>query len=290
MPLIFSKPSPPTGRGHRLESGRFEASESGPPYVRYRPARDTCRCMAAASHRFLRRRLRRSRTGADRLFSGFLCARWFWRSGYSTAQAAIRAGQPCVAPAGAGWWMGFGYFVAGLWWLGSAFLAEADRFAWALPLGVLGLPAGLAIFTAFGFLVARLMWSPGAARIFALAAGLSVSEWLRGHVLTGFPWNDFGMVLGGNLIFAQAASIFGLYGLTVLSVLIFASPALAGRRQAKPARFQCCRRTAPGCVGGFRPVSTCKRRLAKSRTAKLRVVQPNIPLDDFRRRPRGILA
>ena len=37
-----------------------------------------------------------------------------------------------------GWWLGFGYFVAGLWWLGDAFLVEADRFAWALPLGVLG--------------------------------------------------------------------------------------------------------------------------------------------------------
>ena len=61
----------------------------------------------------------------------------------------------------AGWWMGFGYFVAGLWWLGSAFLAEADKFAWALPLGVLGLPAGLALFTAFGFAFARLMWSRG---------------------------------------------------------------------------------------------------------------------------------
>ena len=86
--------------------------------------------------------------------------------------------------AGAGWWMGFGYFVAGLWWLGAAFLVEADRFAWALPLGVVGLPAGLALVTAFGFVLARLTWSPGAARIFALAAGLTASEWLRGHVLT----------------------------------------------------------------------------------------------------------
>ena len=32
---------------------------------------------------------------------------------------------------GAGWWRGFGYFLAGLWWLGAAFLVEADEFAWA---------------------------------------------------------------------------------------------------------------------------------------------------------------
>ena len=45
-----------------------------------------------------------------------------------------------------GWWFGFGYFVAGLWWLGSALLVEADQFAWAIPLAVLGLPAILAGF------------------------------------------------------------------------------------------------------------------------------------------------
>jgi len=74
----------------------------------------------------------------------------------------------------AGWWWGFGYFVAGLWWLGAAFLVEADEFAWALPLGVLGLPAVLALFPALGFLAARLLWSRGPLRLFAFAAGLTL--------------------------------------------------------------------------------------------------------------------
>ena len=100
---------------------------------------------------------------------------------------------------GAGWWMGFGYFLAGLWWLGAAFLVEADKFAWALPLGVLALPAGLALFPALGFALARLLWSPGPARVFALAFGLGLAEWARGLVLTGFPWNDIAMGLGANL-------------------------------------------------------------------------------------------
>ncbi|MCC2096053.1 MAG: apolipoprotein N-acyltransferase, partial [Hyphomicrobiales bacterium] len=124
-----------------------------------------------------------------------------------------------------GWWFGFGYFVTGLWWLGAAFLVEADKFAWALPLGVVGLPAVLAIFTAAGFLVARSFWSGGAARLFALAAGLGLSEWLRGILFTGFPWNDMGMVLGGNLVLGQFASIAGLHGLTFLTVAIAAAPA-----------------------------------------------------------------
>jgi apolipoprotein N-acyltransferase len=131
-----------------------------------------------------------------------------------------------------GWWLGFGYYVAGLWWVGDAFLVEADRFAWALPLGVLGLPAILALFTAFGFIVARLLWTPGAARILALAVGLGSSEWLRGHLFTGFPWNLFGMALGGNLVLAQAASLVGVYGLTLVAIPVFAAPAILADKSA----------------------------------------------------------
>lgn len=138
----------------------------------------------------------------------------------------------------AGWWLGFGYFLAGLWWLGAAFLVEAEQFAWALPLGVLGLPAGLAIFTAFGFFLSRLLWSQGPARVCALAFGIGTSEWLRGTLLTGFPWNSFGMALGGHLTLGQSASLVGLHGLTYLAVFVAASPALLadGYRQQGTAR------------------------------------------------------
>ncbi|HLJ70687.1 MAG TPA: apolipoprotein N-acyltransferase [Roseiarcus sp.] len=136
-----------------------------------------------------------------------------------------------------GWWWGFGYFVADLWWLGSAFLVDADQFAWALPLGVVALPAGLAFFPALGFALAKALWSPGPARIFALALGLTVSEWLRAVVLTGFPWNELGMTLGGTPVLAQSASLVGLHGLTFLTIAIFASPATlidetSGKRRA----------------------------------------------------------
>lgn len=90
-----------------------------------------------------------------------------------------------AASARIGWCYGFGYFLAGLWWIGNAFLVDADQFAWLLPFAVVLLPAGLAFFTAAGFALARLIWSGGTARILAFAAALGALEWLRGHVLTG---------------------------------------------------------------------------------------------------------
>ncbi len=86
-----------------------------------------------------------------------------------------------------GYCFGLGYFVPRplldrLW-----FFVDADVFAWLTPFAVLGLPAYLSIFTALGFALARLLWTKDATRILALAASLTVAEWLRGHALTGFP-------------------------------------------------------------------------------------------------------
>ena len=119
-----------------------------------------------------------------------------------------------------GWWFGFGYFLAGLYWVGNALLVDAATFGWLLPIAVAGLPAGLAIFFALGFLIARLIWTRDASRILSLAAALTISEWLRGHVLTGFPWNTLGYAFSNTLALAQTASLIGLWGLTFLSVAI----------------------------------------------------------------------
>jgi apolipoprotein N-acyltransferase len=179
---------------------------------------------------------------------------------------------------GVGWWWGFGYFVAGLWWLGSAFLVEPDKFAWALPLGVLGLPAALAFFPALGFALARLLWRPDALRVLALAVGLGVSEWLRCVAFTGFPWNDIGMALGQNVALAQIASIIGLHGLTLAAIAIFAAPATllneswAGRRWA-PTILAALALAAVYAFGAFRLDAPAS---AAVPGVKLRIMQPDV--------------
>ena len=125
-----------------------------------------------------------------------------------------------------GWWFGFGYFALGLYWLSASLLVEPEKFAWLLPFSVTLIPAGLAVFHAGATALAGVLWRPGFARILALAIGFGTAEWLRGHVLTGFPWNALGYALTAPSGFLQAASVFGVHGLTVLAVLVFAAPAV----------------------------------------------------------------
>ncbi|WP_375413579.1 apolipoprotein N-acyltransferase [uncultured Bradyrhizobium sp.] len=186
------------------------------------------------------------------------------------------------AAAMAGWWFGLGYFVPGLYWIGYAFLVDAPTFAWLLPFAILGLPAYLALFTALGFALARLIWSSDASRILALAAGLTVGEWLRGHTLTGFPWNAFGYALTEPLALAQTASLIGLWGLTFLSVAIFASPAVLidGRSRGRtpwiaPAAAVLLL-VVMGIYGAVRLALQPTRLVAN---VKLRIMQPNLPQD-----------
>lgn len=188
---------------------------------------------------------------------------------------------PLLSAAGAGWWLGFGYFVAGLWWLGSAMLVEADEFAWAIPLAVLGLPALLAFFPALGFALSRLLWSPGPARVFALAAGLGASEWLRGHMFTGFPWNDIGMALAQAGPLGEGAALIGLHGLDLVAIVVFAAPAtLIDRRPGTRAN------AATGAAAALLAVLLLfgVARLATNPTdyvpgVKLRLMQPNLAQD-----------
>jgi apolipoprotein N-acyltransferase len=83
----------------------------------------------------------------------------------------------------------------------------------------------LAIYTALGVALARALWQRGALRVVALGVSLTAAEWLRGHAFTGFPWNAFGYALTTPLALAQAASVLGIWGLTFIAIVAFASPA-----------------------------------------------------------------
>ena len=134
-----------------------------------------------------------------------------------------------------GWFFGFGYFLAGLWWIGAAFLVEA-RYQWAMPFAVIGLPLILALFYALAFGLCFRFWRSGLHRIILFSLLMTATELLRASLFTGFPWNALGMLLGTELVFAQITSVIGLYGLTFFVVLLGSLPVLLFTEQARSRR------------------------------------------------------
>ena len=119
-----------------------------------------------------------------------------------------------------GWAFSFGYFGLGMVWIGNALLVEGNEYAWAWPLCVGALPAALALFTAFGCFMARRFTNPATlSGYLGFAAFLALSEFMRGHMFTGFPWNLYGYSWISVLEIAQLASLHNIYGLTLLTIL-----------------------------------------------------------------------
>ena len=139
--------------------------------------------------------------------------------------AAGAARRPWIAAGQIGWAFGFGYFVVGLHWIAFAFLVDIKAHLWLLPFAAVAMPSGLAFFFAIPAALSRLFWPHDWRRVVVLAASLSLFEWLRGHVLTGFPWNLFGYVWGGSDWMIQPVSLFGIYALSLITIAAATAPA-----------------------------------------------------------------
>ena len=131
-----------------------------------------------------------------------------------------------------GWWFGYGHNLLGLYWITEAILVEAARFWWLVPLAVPALAAVMALFIAVPAALASLA-RPGWPRALALAGGWVLADLARQFIATGFPWNPWGSVwempgLPGDVMIQPAAWI-GAPGLTFVTVLLSAVPALGWR-------------------------------------------------------------
>jgi apolipoprotein N-acyltransferase len=119
-----------------------------------------------------------------------------------------------------GWAFGVGQFVVGLNWIATAFTYQAAMPAWLGWVAVLLLSLYLAIYPA---LAAGLGWRFGRhnrlAFLLVLAGAWSITEWLRGTMFTGFPWNPAAAVLVPTPLIAISPLI-GTYALSGLVVLL----------------------------------------------------------------------
>ncbi len=184
-----------------------------------------------------------------------------------------------------GWSFGFGFFLAGLYWIAAALFVDIASFWWLVPFAAMGVPAGLAIFTGAAscasYAMCRWLRLGGTSRIVAFAMSWVAAEWLRGHVLTGFPWNLIGYAWSGGfphgLDVLQVASVVGIYGLSFITVLAAALPARLGDFSGNrwlPTLIAVLLVVLPGAWGA--------NRLARGLPADvpgvvLRLVQPSIP-------------
>lgn len=156
---------------------------------------------------------------------------------YATLLVLLRH-LPVAKAALVGWAFGLGQFGFGLSWIAESFYVDAERFAALAIPAVTVLSAGLAIFPAVAAAlfagVARRRTIGGVTACLLFATCWTAAEWLRGHVLTGFPWNLAGYALVDYAALRQPAAWVGSFGLSFLVILVGTLPAPALLAEVRP--------------------------------------------------------
>ncbi|WP_193366681.1 apolipoprotein N-acyltransferase [Pelagibius marinus] len=186
-----------------------------------------------------------------------------------------------------GWAFGTGHFAAGLYWVGIAFLVDAERFGWAMPFAVAGLAAGLALFPAltfwFTWLARQRLRLAGPALVLAFAAAWLIGEGLRAWILTGFPWNLLGTVWAFAPAPLQLAAYGGVWLLSLITVIAATAPAVLAdpaRRSPRGLAVVALLVLLPALAWGFgawRLAAAPARGSDVVAEVRLRLVQPSIP-------------
>jgi apolipoprotein N-acyltransferase len=119
-----------------------------------------------------------------------------------------------------GWAFGVGQFVVGLNWIATAFTFQAAMPPWLGWVAVVLLSLYLAVYPA---IATGLAWRFGrhdrVVLVVVLGGAWAITEWLRGTVFTGFPWNPAAAALAPTPLITIGALI-GTYGLSGLLVLL----------------------------------------------------------------------
>lgn len=176
-----------------------------------------------------------------------------------------------------GWMFAFGYFVISLYWIAAALFVDIRQYFWLLPFTLAGLPAVLAVYYGLAAWVWQSCRLHGVAGALGLALLFSLAEYLRGHWFTGFPWNLFGYVWADILPMAQSVSLFGSYGLTLLTLVAACLPAALietpGRRATLANSLALAVLAGLALWGGLRLE---QQPTTYSTGNRVRLVQPNI--------------
>ena len=183
-----------------------------------------------------------------------------------------------------GWFFGFGYFLSGLYWI-SISLTYEEIFKYLIPFAVILVPAFLAIFYGTSTLILKKFVSKKISFILFFSLVFSILEFIRGSVLSGFPWNLIAYSWSWSLEIIQVISVIGTYSLNLISITIFSLPFILFVKTKNKKKYWFLSFLlilfASNYFYGFKVLSQSKEKNIKKHDFILKIVSPNIDLKEF---------
>ena len=120
---------------------------------------------------------------------------------------------------------GFGFFLLGNYWI-SISLTHDEMFKGLIPFAIILIPLFLSLFFGLAILVVGPFSEKNIYFILLFSSVFSLFEYLRGNVLTGFPWNLISYTWSWSIESIQILSLIGSYSLSLISLTFFCIPFL----------------------------------------------------------------
>ena len=129
------------------------------------------------------------------------------------------------------WCFGLGFFLTGTYWIALSLLVDSTNFGWMIPFATLGLSSILAVFyglsgLSYHVITTRFKISSTSSHIILFSVLFAIAELLRSYSFTGFPWNAIGYSMAVHEALLQPASLVGIYGVNLLTVLFATLPVI----------------------------------------------------------------
>ncbi len=132
-----------------------------------------------------------------------------------------------------GWIFGFGYFMSGLYWI-TISLTFDQEFEILIPIAFLLIPLFLGIFygiaTYFFYYFKKFS---NISLVLTFSGLISIFEYLRGNILSGFPWNLISFSFSDFSYLLQTLSLIGTYSFNLFCLTLFMLPSLFYLRKNK---------------------------------------------------------
>ncbi len=183
-----------------------------------------------------------------------------------------------------GWLFGFGYFGSNLYWI-SISLSFDENLKFLIPFAIILVPIFLALFygvIAYLFISFKPKKNISSFFLFSLIFG--IVEFIRGSILTGFPWNLIAYSFSTYIEILSITSVIGTYSFNLFCISLFISPSIFFLRDKRKDIIICVAfliTTLSFFVYGSQNIDKFYKSKIYKNDYKIRIVGSNISIDRF---------
>ena len=184
-----------------------------------------------------------------------------------------------------GWLFGFGYFLSNIYWIVYS-LTYDEIYKNIILFALILIPSFLAIF--YGLLI-LLLFKVNIKKIFTtlliFSLLFSILEYIRGSILSGFPWNLISYSWVSSINSIQILSLIGTYSFNLISITLFSLPVIFFLKTSKKIKINVLitlfALISINYIYGFNKINSKKNNQQNINNYNIKIVSPKIPIEKY---------